>query len=69
MRKKVLLFVLTLTSLAALAGTLAEAVGTTSCPGCITYPNGSVCCECRCDSRGQVLFCTDVFCPPIDGND
>ena len=69
MRKKLLLLSL---SLAAMAGSLlapgAEANGYHSCPICRTYSDGSQCCVgCICDSSGTTVACTDVFCPPDNG--
>ena len=69
MRKKALLLVLSLALLATLAGSLAQAGGTThSCPICTTYADGSQCCvSCICDESGRRIACTNHFCPPAGG--
>jgi hypothetical protein len=72
MRKVLLLIlVLTLSSLALLAGSFAEAGPTYhACPICTTYPDGSTCCvSCICDSSGRLVACTNHFCPPAGGGD
>jgi hypothetical protein len=69
MRLKSLLLVLSLTLLAAIAGTFAQADETTACPICTTYENGSQCCvSCICDASGQRIACTNHFCPPAGGS-
>ena len=69
MTKRVLLLILRLTALAgALVGPLAEADGSHSCPICTTYGDGSQCCvPCWCDGSGQIVACTNLFCPPAGG--
>ncbi len=66
MRKKLVLLAL---SFAALTGALlsprAKAGGNYSCPQCTYYPEGGKCCvSCLCDSSGQIIACTNHYCPP-----
>lgn len=65
MRTKSLLLALLLTWVAGLSSPPADAAGTHPCPVCTTYPDGSTCCVgCVCNGAGQVIFCTDNYCPP-----
>ncbi|MBW8878382.1 MAG: hypothetical protein JF614_25755 [Acidobacteria bacterium] len=68
MRKKMLLLGL---AMAAVIGALstpgANACPNTSCPICTTYADGSECCVgCIC-CGDRVIACTNVYCPPPDG--
>jgi hypothetical protein len=70
MRKKMLFLALALTALAALPMRHAEAAGSTFCPHCTTYPDGSQCCvSCWCNAQGIPIACTDHYCPPAGGID
>jgi hypothetical protein len=71
MRKKMLFLALAVAATAAsLTAPRAQADGTHSCPICTTYSDGSQCCvPCVCDSKGHVLACTNVYCPPEGGID
>ncbi|HEX4965189.1 MAG TPA: hypothetical protein VF173_30550 [Thermoanaerobaculia bacterium] len=70
MRKKMLLLGF---AVAAVIGSLsiprAHASGTHACPICTTYANCTTCCvSCTCDDdTGQLVSCTDHFCPPPNG--
>ena len=71
MRKKMFFLAL---SLAAIAGVFpashAVADSGGSCPICTTYADGSRCCvSCWCDGSGQIVACTQNYCPPPDGGD
>jgi hypothetical protein len=71
MRRKMLFLVL---SLAALVGSLAvpaasagEEDASSYCPQCTYYANGSSCCvPCWCQN-GIAVACTNLYCPPADG--
>lgn len=69
MRKKLLLLGLALAAVtASLSAPRVEASGGFSCPRCVTYADGSQCCvSCWCDKHGNVVACTDHFCPPPGG--
>ena len=69
MRKKMLLLTLAMASLAGALTSGASAVGTTSCPQCTYYSDGSKCCvSCWCQN-GIPVACTDHYCPPEGGID
>ncbi len=64
MRKKMLLLALLLASAAGLSNPRADAANTVACPRCTTNPDGSVCCvNCVCDETGEVVACSNIFCP------
>jgi hypothetical protein len=68
MRKKMLLLALALATLTgALTASRATAVGSTYCPQCTYYADGSSCCvSCWC-RNGIAYMCTDNYCPPEGG--
>ena len=44
------------------------AAGYYACPICTTYADGSQCCvSCICNGLGQIVACTDHYCPPEGG--
>jgi hypothetical protein len=64
MRKRLLLLALSLIAFAASVRPGAAVSGGYFCPSCITYPDGSQCCvSCWCDGHGNVVSCTDNYCP------
>ena len=68
MRKKMLFLALALTATVSLTATRTASAGTYSCPICTTYADGSQCCvSCFCNGLGQVVACTDHYCPPEGG--
>ncbi|HEV7508548.1 MAG TPA: hypothetical protein VGS07_26945 [Thermoanaerobaculia bacterium] len=71
MRKKMMFLALALAAVAASLSTArANAGGTTSCPICTIYADGSECCvSCICDAAGHRIACTNHFCPPADGRE
>jgi hypothetical protein len=67
MRKKMMLLALALTAVASTLSAPRAEAGTYSCPICTYYSNGSKCCvPCWCNGTGQVVACTDLYCPPED---
>lgn len=71
MRKKLLMLAFALTAVAAATTSSVKAAPAAyySCPQCVTYSDGSQCCvPCLCNSRGWVVACTDVYCPPEGGD-
>jgi hypothetical protein len=69
MRKKLLFLALTLAvSATAALTTPVHATTYVGCPQCITYSDGSQCCvSCICDGKGNVVACTNNYCPPEGG--
>jgi hypothetical protein len=71
MRKKMLFLALALAATASLTTPLTAATTTYhSCPICTTYSDGSQCCVgCICDSKENIVACTNNYCPPEGGLD
>lgn len=70
--RRMLFLILVLAMMVTIAGSTprVEADGGGSCPICTTYADGSQCCvPCWCDGNGQIVACTDLYCPPADGGD
>jgi hypothetical protein len=68
MRKKMLFLTLALAATAASFTAPRAVAGTYSCPICTTYSDGSQCCvSCICNGTGQIVACTDHYCPPEGG--
>ncbi len=68
MRKKMLFLAFALATVAASLTTSRAVAGNHSCPQCTVYADCSQCCvSCICDDEGNLVSCTDHFCPPPDG--
>lgn len=68
MRKKMMFLALALAATAASLTAPRAFAGTYACPICTTYADGSQCCvSCFCNGTGQIVACTDHYCPPEGG--